>query len=66
MVYVEVVDMTDENKETQQETKEAHDGGMGQKLKRRSTWPDKRRQEEYSIAQSGAVWCSMEAEVSVK
>lgn len=44
MVYVEVVDMTDENKETQQETKEAH-GGMGQKLKRRSTWPDKRRQE---------------------
>lgn len=28
MVYVEVVDMTDENKETQQETKEAHDGGM--------------------------------------
>jgi hypothetical protein len=45
MVYVEVVDMTDENKETQQETKEAHDGGMGEKLKRRSTWPDKRRQE---------------------
>lgn len=28
MVYVEVVDMTDENKETQQETKEAH-GGNG-------------------------------------
>ena len=29
MVNVEVVDMTDENKETQQETKEAHDGGNG-------------------------------------
>ena len=53
MVYVEVVD---ENKETQQETKEAHDGGMGQKLKRRSTWPDKRRQE---AVQYRTVWCSL-------
>ena len=49
MVYVEVVDMTDENKEAQQETKEAHDGGMVKKLKRGSSIVS------HSM-ESGAVW----------
>ena len=45
----DVVDMTDENKEAQQETKEAHDGGMVKKLKRGSSIVS------HSM-ESGAVW----------
>lgn len=66
MVYVEVVDMTDENKETQQETKEAHDGGWDRSLKDGALGLISEGKKQYSIVQSGAVWCSMEAEVSVK
>ena len=66
MVNVEVVDMTDGNKETAGDERGARRGEWGRSLKDGALGLISEGKKQYSIAQYGAVWCSMEAEVSVK